>query len=352
MSMTVLLLLLASGVLLIPALSGDEEEDGDEGGKNEILGGPEDDVVNGTNGNDLIRTFLGNDEIDGNGGNDDIRAGEGNDLVFGGAGLDFIRGGAGDDVIYGEEGVDRIISDSGNDYVDGGSGADVIRGSAGTDTILGGINVELDDQGRPVGNGGAADELSGEDADDLLVAWGGGSTLNGGLNDEDEPANLTNNDTLVAVTGENFMENRTGDNTNIGLANMQDSQVTRAIVIDFDLDDDRLVLTVDHTSTAAIPAGYSPDFTTTFRAGVSTEQGEGTFVEVRWDNPYGAPGETESESAGAFLVGYTPDQLNGSTGFLLRPEVYLTEDASFTDPLATLQEISQLPATAINPNTT
>ena len=372
MSTSIILLLLLGGVLIVPALGGgddDEESSGNANGDeaNEILGSSENDTINGTSGNDLIRTFLGDDEIYGNDGNDEIRAGGGADYVEGGAGLDFVRGGSGDDEIYGNDGNDRIISDSGNDFVDAGRGADIVRGGAGTDTILGGINADFDDEDRPIGNFGVADQLFGEDSDDLIIAWGGGSFLGGGSNDADEPSGLTNNDTLVTVTGEAIMENRDGNNTNIALANLQDDQVSTAIVLDFDIEDDTLVLTVDHSSTADMPDPYVPDFTVSFVAGTSETQGDGTFVEVTWDNPYGDPGDTVSESARAFLVGYEPSDIDGSQltddggrllfnedgsprlGPLLTPEIYLTEDASYTDPLATLSGLGLLPDTAIVP---
>jgi hypothetical protein len=343
MSITIILLLFAAGALIIPAL-GDSDDDDESNGSNEILGGPAGDTINGTEGNDLIRTFLGDDTINGNGGNDTIRAGDGADFVEGGEGLDFIRGGADNDIIFGNEGDDRIIADNGDDFVDAGIGADVVRGGVGNDTILGGLNTILDDQGLPGDNFGAADQLSGEDGNDLIVAWGGGSTLNGGVNDL-ENASLPNDDTLVMATGEGTMENRTGENINIAIATLEDDQITQATVIDFDEQDDALVLTVDHTSTATMPAGYVPSFTANYTAGTS-EQGDGTLVTVTWDNPYGTNVETDSESASAFLVGYTPDQLDGTNGSITL-DIYLTEDASYADPLGTMADLGILDPNAV-----
>ncbi|MFS2005400.1 Ig-like domain-containing protein [Duganella sp. CT11-25] len=64
---------------------------GDNSAQN-ILLGPDDDVLFGGGGNDIVGSAGGNDRIDG---------GTGNDIVFGGIGNDTLAGGAGDDVVQG-----------------------------------------------------------------------------------------------------------------------------------------------------------------------------------------------------------------------------------------------------------
>ena len=96
--------------------------------------GPADaNLLDGTNGDDLIQgTDLadsidggkGDDLINGNGGNDRISGGEGHDLIKGGAGVDAIVGNSGNDILKGEAGNDVIFGGGGNDIIDGGQGAD------------------------------------------------------------------------------------------------------------------------------------------------------------------------------------------------------------------------------------
>lgn len=364
MSISIILLLVAAGVLILPNLGGDEDEDENTDNRTEIMGGPGNDGVTGTSGNDLIRTFLGNDTIDGGRGNDEILAGEGEDFVEGGAKNDFIRGGAGDDELYGNEGNDRIFADRGDDFVDGGRGSDFIRGGQGADTILGGVNSVLDENRLPISRSEAVDSINGEAGDDLIIAWGDGSTILGGVVDGDEfDDEGSNNDIMVAASGDVVMSGQTGDNTVVALANLQDNTdlqegtITRASVTDFDLDRDTLVLTVDHTSSAEMPADFEPKFIVNYSIEDSDTQGRGTLVTITWDNPYGLEGQTTSESAQAFLGGYPRDfdilgdaDAQAEAGLAgLRLEIYLTEDASYADPLGTLTDLELLPPKAILP---
>ena len=329
MSITLILLLIATGALILPNIGGGDDDDGDD--RNEILGGPEDDVVNGTEENDLIRTFLGNDTIYGNGGNDEIRAGDGDDYIEGGEGLDFIRGGAGDDEIYGNAGDDRIIADRGDDYVDAGLGSDVVRGGQGNDTILGGINSEIVD-GKPTGNFGATDQLSGEGGDDRLYVWGGNSTaVGGGV----VPNDQSDDDALIAVTGKNFLTNGPGENIDIVLANASDDQITFATVTDFNTGDDTLVMTVDYDSTVTSAADLADyDIEATYRDSADDDpRGNGVYVDLRL-NYVGADPEGAApvvEASRVFLEGLTAASVQSS----LNIELHFTEDASYVDPDST-----------------
>ena len=324
-----LVLLAALGLALLLPLFGDEDDDG----KNEISGTNNDDTVQGTEGNDLIRTFLGDDTIYGNGGNDEIRAGEDDDYVEGGDGLDFVRAGAGNDEVYGNNQDDRLFGDQGNDLIDGGAGSDVIRGGRGDDLIFGGAaNLP-----------GQTDTLSGEDDDDTIFGWGDGTVMNGGQNDAENSG--TNDDTLVMVTGEGEMTNRTGDNTNIALANVSDDQDTFALVTDFDRTADTLILTADTTADVT----ETPDYTVNYEfQDATSERGAGMLVTVVWNNPPAGTAEGDIETASAFLEGVTQNipALSGladsgeiTDDSIIDVDFYVTENASLTDPVATLGQM-------------
>ncbi|WP_027488096.1 calcium-binding protein [Allorhizobium undicola] len=104
-----------------------------------IKGGPYDNSLFGTSGDDVMWDISGNDWIDGRAGNDSISAGTGNDRVFGGAGNDHIFGEAGNDYLYGDNGRDNPrITDEDNDKLYGGSGDDVLFAGDGRDSLTGG----------------------------------------------------------------------------------------------------------------------------------------------------------------------------------------------------------------------
>ena len=334
MSVSLVLLVLLGGALLIPLFGeGDEDE-----GKNEMLGGPGDDEIDGTPENDLIRTFLGNDTIYGNEGNDEIRSGDGDDYIEGGLGLDYVKAGEGNDEVYGQEADDRLFGDQGDDYLDGGRGSDVIRGGWGNDLIFGG-SENLD---------GQVDVLSGEDNSDTIFGWDG-AIMSGGITDTSDNPNDDNDDTLVQVTGSGQMENPgTGDNnTNIALANVRDSQLTYIEVSGFDVDNDQLVLTVDHaTSPGTDPAVFTINYEF---LPADENRGAGMLITVVWENPYGHLEAGEYESSSAFLQGLFPGfggipdttPLSGEIvdDSLISVDVHLTENASLTDPLSTMNQI-------------
>lgn len=88
-------------------------------------GGPRNDVINGTSGNDVICAGEGNDVIRGQGGHDLIYAGPGNDVVRGDSGSDRLFGEGGNDGLNTTDGVQR------NDAADGGSGNNTCAGDSG-----------------------------------------------------------------------------------------------------------------------------------------------------------------------------------------------------------------------------
>ncbi len=98
-------------------------------------------TLNGTNGNDLIRGYAGNDTLNGNDGNDMLYGGAGNDTLNAGNGNDMLYGGVGTDTLNGGSGNDTLLGGAGNDTLAGGLGADVFkwelsdRGTAGSPAI-------------------------------------------------------------------------------------------------------------------------------------------------------------------------------------------------------------------------
>jgi len=127
-----------------------------------IIGTPGNDLINGTNGDDVILARGGNDLINGKNGNDTICAGPGDDLINGNNGNDWISGGGGKDLINGN---------NGNDTLSGGPGKDLINGHNGNDTILGGGDDDL-----LKGHGGN-DDINGGPGTDLCQGNGGANTI-------------------------------------------------------------------------------------------------------------------------------------------------------------------------------
>jgi len=66
-------------------------------------------VINGTDGDNLISTGRGKDTLSGNGGNDTLRGARGQDSLSGGDGDDILIGGKGDDKLNGGAGADTFV---------------------------------------------------------------------------------------------------------------------------------------------------------------------------------------------------------------------------------------------------
>lgn len=85
-----------------------------------IEGSNGNDMLLGNNGNNTLRGMGGNDTLDGRGGNDLLEGGAGNDILKGGAGTNVLNGGLGRDSLYGGSGgtntfVFAAINESGPD---------------------------------------------------------------------------------------------------------------------------------------------------------------------------------------------------------------------------------------------
>ena len=91
---------------------------------------------NGTSGNDLLYGTDENELINGGAGFDYIDGQGGDDVISGGDEMDFILGGAGNDLISGDNGNDMINGGDGHDIIAGGAGSDQLAGGAGNDVFV------------------------------------------------------------------------------------------------------------------------------------------------------------------------------------------------------------------------
>lgn len=105
---------------------------------NVVDGTSNNDVLIGTNADDLIRGFDGDDIIIGQAGNDCLIGGNGDDTVIAGAGNDAITGNQGNDLLFGAAGDDRILGGQDNDVLFGGLGDDFLDGGKSFDSCSGG----------------------------------------------------------------------------------------------------------------------------------------------------------------------------------------------------------------------
>lgn len=122
----------------------------------------QDNVLDGSVGNDLIQGMGGNDSIQGNDGHDRLEGGIGEDVLFGNLGNDSVLGGTGSDRVAGQEGNDRLFSDTEytideaytlgetqiaagqrGDLLDGGPDNDIAIAEAGDDILMGGMGEDI-----------------------------------------------------------------------------------------------------------------------------------------------------------------------------------------------------------------
>jgi VCBS repeat-containing protein len=68
-----------------------------------------DEIIKGSNGNDVINGGTGDDFLQGRAGGDFLDGGDGNDQLHGDAGDDFLRGAAGNDLLHGGLGTDTAV---------------------------------------------------------------------------------------------------------------------------------------------------------------------------------------------------------------------------------------------------
>ena len=184
-------------------------------GEDTIDGGSGDDNLAGQDGDDSIIGGSGIDLIFGDGGLSDnpLELFNGSDIIYGGEDRDIIVGGFENDSLYGEEGNDNLSGQNGNDSLDGGSGPDNIQGGEDNDTLAG-------------GNGN--DSLFGEDVNDLLMGGDGDDFLHGDRSDlpinaigQDTLEGNNGNDKLIGGAESDSLNGGAGSDTLIGVENSQ-----------------------------------------------------------------------------------------------------------------------------------
>ena len=116
------------------------------GKKATIIGDKGDNVITGTNGDDVIVSLTGADAIRGlegddlicaRGTEDNLLGGPGDDRLRADGGSDELTGGPGDDILNGASDSDKVSGSGGDDRVHGGDGNDDLSGGKGNDKCYG-----------------------------------------------------------------------------------------------------------------------------------------------------------------------------------------------------------------------
>ncbi|MDQ0464168.1 Ca2+-binding RTX toxin-like protein [Caulobacter ginsengisoli] len=169
-----------------------------------VDGVDDNDVLDGTAGQDAINAGVGNDTVQGLAGDDVLHGNGGSDTLSGGDDVDTLFGDAGKDTLYGGAGGDTLTGGSEGDWLDGETGADVMSGGTGDDTYV------VDDTND------TATESSGE-GDDVVHAainWTLGANFErlilDGIRDLDGTGNGQAN-TMVGNSGDNRLDGGAGE---------------------------------------------------------------------------------------------------------------------------------------------
>ncbi len=93
------------------------------------------DILVGTNGDNVMGGLTGNDQLYGLNGNDTLNGDEGADFLIGGNGNDIVNGGADNDQLRGNGGNDTLSGGTGDDLMRGGTGVDSFDGGDGNDRV-------------------------------------------------------------------------------------------------------------------------------------------------------------------------------------------------------------------------
>ncbi|MBO0131658.1 Ig-like domain-containing protein [Agrobacterium burrii] len=125
-------------------------------------------IVNGTDGHDLLEAKTADTTILGRDGNDTLLGSTGDDRLDGGNGDDALIGGAGRDALSGGAGDDKLWGDAGDDMISGGLGDDFIEGGRGNDLLIGGDGSDLYRYGRGDGSDTIFEAAPASRATDIL----------------------------------------------------------------------------------------------------------------------------------------------------------------------------------------
>ncbi|GAB5378309.1 MAG: hypothetical protein AcusKO_47710 [Acuticoccus sp.] len=170
-------------------------------GADALVGGSDTDLANYGKSDEAVTINLmtgtgagGEAEGDTFSGIESIKGSDFDDNITGDAARNILRGGTGDDVLSGGEGNDILLGEQGADQLNGGIGRDLAK-YAGSEAA---VQIDLD---AGAGSGGSAegdtfngiesilgsrfgDDISGDDARNVLRAGGGDDTVNGGGNND------------------------------------------------------------------------------------------------------------------------------------------------------------------------
>ena len=203
------------------------------------------DQISGYGGDDQIAGGQGDDEAMGDAGDDTLQGDSGEDTLRGGTGNDILQGGAGNDDLFGHSDDDVLSGEAGDDALQGAEGNGTLYGGAGNDTLLGGLDYAI---------------LSGGVGKDALFGGWGDDTLSG-LEDDPLEAGITD------IDGKDYLNGGGGDDVivvgqeDVVTAGDRADQIilgdwigvsNPAEVLDFDLDDDNLMLVWDDTTPDAV----------------------------------------------------------------------------------------------------
>lgn len=170
------------------------------GGNDKISGGKGEDYIKGGAGNDLL---FGGDKADllfGEAGNDTLNGDAGGDFLYGGQDDDTLKGGGGGDQLFGGEGKDALFGGGGGDTLNGADGKDTLNGDAGQDLLYGGLDTD-----KVIGGGGR-DQVYGDEGNDKLYGGGGDDNLYGG----------DGNDLIKGGAGNDYVQGSDGNDRAYG----------------------------------------------------------------------------------------------------------------------------------------
>jgi Ca2+-binding RTX toxin-like protein len=170
-----------------------------------IVGTEGDDVLNGSQGNDVIYGGAGDDLLNGAEGDDQLFGEDGSDVLNGGPGGDSFVPGSGNDTVDG--------GDSLNDYIDFGAGATsgaVVDLAAGTATNDGRGGIDAITNVEHVYGTSFGDTLGGDAGSNQLHGFMGNDALSG-RDGADNVHGYEGDDVVNGGTGDDFMTGGAGD---------------------------------------------------------------------------------------------------------------------------------------------
>ncbi len=188
----------------------------------EIVGGLDDDLLNGGSGNDRLYGHAGNDTLDGGGGDDSLFAGLGDDVLISDQGNDLLSGGGGNDTfeitgfshkdLYDEAGVDtldfsQVEQDTGG-WINGVT-VDLSIGDGTLQQVRIHGTLSLNGEFENVIGTAHKDRLTGN-AQDNLILGGPGSDRLYGLSGNDTLDGGEGNDRLYAGLGDDLLISHEG----------------------------------------------------------------------------------------------------------------------------------------------